>query len=48
MLILEGEKGCVFGEDQRGTGGCCYELTGKWQREFCGRSVSGWEANEAV
>ena len=19
-------------------------MTGKWQREFCGRSVSGWEA----
>ena len=23
--------GYVFGEDQRGRGGC-YELTGKWQR----------------
>ena len=34
-----------FGDDQRGRVGC-YELTGKWQREFCGRSVSGWEANE--
>ena len=22
-------------------------MTGKWQREFCGRSVSGWEATEA-
>ena len=29
-------------------GGCYHELTGKWQREFCGRSISGWEANEAV
>ena len=27
-------------------GGCYHELTGKWQREFCGRSVSGWEASE--
>ena len=44
----EGEKGCVFGEDHRGRAGCYHELTGKWQREFCGRSVSGWEANEAV
>ena len=35
--------GYVFGEDQRGRGGCYHELTGKWQREFCGRSVSGWE-----
>ena len=43
---LRGEKGCVLGEDQRG--GCYHELTGKWQREFCGRSVSGWEANEAA
>ena len=25
-----------------------HELTGKWQREFCGRSTSGWEANEAA
>ena len=38
--------GCVYGEDQRGRGGCYHELTGKWQ--ICGRSVSGWEANEAV
>ena len=48
MLIGEGENGCVFGEDQRGRGGCYHELTGKWQREFCGRSVFGWEANETV
>ena len=34
-------QGCVFGEDQRGRGGCYHELTGKWQREFCGGSVSG-------
>ena len=25
-----------------------HELTGVWQREFWARSVSGWEANEAV
>ena len=23
---------CVFGEDQKGRGGCYHELTGKWQR----------------
>ena len=40
--------GCVDGEDQRGRGGYYHELTGMSQREFCGRSVSGWEANEAV
>ena len=39
--------GCAFGEDQRGRGECYRELTGKWQREFCGRSVSGWEVMEA-
>ena len=29
-------------------GGCYHELTSKRQREFCGRSISGWEANETV
>ena len=38
---LRRREGCVFGEDQRGRGECYHELTGKWQREFCGGSVSG-------
>ena len=40
----------VLGDDipEGGSRGCYHELTGKWQREVCGRSVSGWEANEAA
>ena len=27
---MRSDKGCVFGEDQRGRRGCYHELTGKW------------------